>query len=648
MSDAPPAEALTQPIARRILRFVAPLPAYFGLSAYLYEQRTAIAFGPASRLVGAVTLAALFLLCLAAAPGTDASGEVRTAWRATLRRLSLGGVPLLPLAFLPLARHSAAWATGLSVVALLAYALTHGRGLFESGSDERGNLLGPFEMSLIGFCLLVLIIYVQIGAQAEGNFQNDSAYYFGVAKFMARTAKFEEPIVWHFLRKPAKVPTLPFDYWGGLTSVFLAPFLAIFGRTQHVANTVMAAISGFSVALFGYLVAVERLVKNRVVAVALLVGFALAPELAGYRFDTETVPLYQFLILLTLLLAMRGRWASASLAAGLLYHVRPDAAFATLLVWAWAIAHARRSGGLGRVLSVQAGLVAVTLGYGLLAFGRPFGVRGIAVRLPIQIFLYRWGAIHQVNLIASRLGEGYVATRMGIVVRTLADVVPGGAVLLTLIATAGVATLWEARRDGVVRTLVWCLGLPCAMAIGIASGPMYAPWRTLHPVIPLVMLSGGCALDSLMRVVWRQRASTWLKRLGATGLASAVGVTVVWHLSLYGYRAGAAIEPAMQELRKLNGALHGEVVASNVPWYVIANTDSPSVSIPIDGPKAVQEVLKKYHARWIVLAGNTRNPHSSLSKLLGRRSRSSFGEFLFEKEFSKRGLELIRVVDRGR
>lgn len=649
MSDASPAGTRSWSGVRRALGFVAPLPAYFGLSTYLYEQRTNLVFGWASRLAGSAALAALFLLCLAAAFG-EVPRDRRAAWRSTLKRLSQAGIPLVPLAFLPFAARSPTWALALFAVALLAHCSTYGRSMADADPESRGDPLNPFEVSLLGFCLLVLIVYVQIGARADGSFQNDSAYYFGVAKFMARTAKFQEPIVWHFLRKPAKLPTLPFDYWGGLTSVVLAPFLALFGQTHRVANVVMAVLSAGSVALFGYLLAVERLVRNRLVAAALLIGFALVPALSDFRFDTESIPLYHVLVLCTLLLALRGRWAWASFAAGLLYHVRPDALVVTLLVWAWALYQSRKRGGLRRVVAVQAIVLVVTLGYDLLAFGTPFGVRAIAVRLPSQFFLYRWGFHPQVHLIASRLDQHSVAKRMGEVVRTLGDIIPGGVVLLSLIVTAGVMTLRDRARDPqAVRALLWCLSLPCAMAIGIASGPMFAPWRTLHPLIPLVMLSGGCALDCLVRAVHPlEGPARWFRRAGAMSLSLVVAVMVVWHLSLYGYRASAPLRPRLLELRKLNGLLHGEVVASNLPWYVIADTDSPSVNIPVDGPRALEQVLKRYHARWILIMGRAWSIRKAVAVLPIRHAHTRLGEFSFQRRIAKAGFTLIRVTDLGR
>ena len=122
----------------------------------------------------------------------------------------------------------------------------------------------------------ITAVYVEIGGSAQGNLQNDSAYYFGVARHMATTHRFEEPIVWHFVNPPPVLVHPPFDYWGGLTSVVLAPILAAFGATQHTAFVAMAAISGLTVVAFWYLLCVALPIRY---AVLQLLGLALLSRL---------------------------------------------------------------------------------------------------------------------------------------------------------------------------------------------------------------------------------------------------------------------------------------------------------------------------------------------------------------------------------
>ena len=63
----------------------------------------------------------------------------------------------------------------------------------------------------------------------------------------------------------------------------------------------------------------------------------------------------------------------------------------------------------------------------------------------------------------------------------------------------------------------------------------------------------------------------------------------------------ASKRPVRAELARIDGLLQGEPVASNVPWYVIAYTRSPAVSIPSNGEAAIGAVLERYGVRWMVI-----------------------------------------------
>jgi hypothetical protein len=58
-----------------------------------------------------------------------------------------------------------------------------------------------------------------------------------------------------------------------------------------------------------------------------------------------------------------------------------------------------------------------------------------------------------------------------------------------------------------------------------------------------------------------------------------------------------------EEVAMLDQILGGEPVASNAPWYMIAYTGSPTVSIPHNGEAAIETVLERYQVRWMVLFG---------------------------------------------
>ena len=74
----------------------------------------------------------------------------------------------------------------------------------------RGRRPGVWEIALLGVSLAVLAVYLRIGASAEGNFQNDSAYYYGVARHIATTKRlWKSPSSGTSSRGRARFSTLP-------------------------------------------------------------------------------------------------------------------------------------------------------------------------------------------------------------------------------------------------------------------------------------------------------------------------------------------------------------------------------------------------------------------------------------------------------
>src|SRR5262249_39910485 len=120
------------------------------------------------------------------------------------------------------------------------------------------------DYSALLFCACTTLWYVVVALDTHGNSDNDSAYYFGVARHIARTGRFEEPIVWHFLSHAPGLPHAPFDYWQGLAALVLVPALWLFGPTVKVALIVVALIDGIGLALLWYLIAIAAPIRYRV------------------------------------------------------------------------------------------------------------------------------------------------------------------------------------------------------------------------------------------------------------------------------------------------------------------------------------------------------------------------------------------------
>ena len=65
--------------------------------------------------------------------------------------------------------------------------------------------------------LACAVLYLDRGLKAPAIWDNDGAYYYGVARHIARTGRLAEPIVWHFLAPPKdpNAPALVVGVWMG-------------------------------------------------------------------------------------------------------------------------------------------------------------------------------------------------------------------------------------------------------------------------------------------------------------------------------------------------------------------------------------------------------------------------------------------------
>ena len=160
----------------------------------------------------------------------------------------------LLLTCLPWVPHAFGQAA-LSLLALWLLTTRASRDPLEPRLDAKGR--GRWELSSLATLFTALVIalhYLSIAGEMASNRQNDAAYYHGVARWIARTGTLDEPIVWHFLTRPDHAVHPAFDYWQGLTSIWLAMPMALFGGTHEVATYAMAFLSGCTVLTFAYLV----------------------------------------------------------------------------------------------------------------------------------------------------------------------------------------------------------------------------------------------------------------------------------------------------------------------------------------------------------------------------------------------------------
>ncbi len=578
-------------------------------------------FGPPATLL-ALALLSLALLGGLVAGASEARGaplmrrarHLRLPSREDLR-CALPSLALL--LFAPLAREPALLAA-LSALALVALVVRAPRDVTrpEVGADGRG-VLDLYAGGLFLLAGLVAVDYLAIALEMVGSRDNDAAYYFGVARFLAAHGRLEEPIVWNFLAPPAQIVHPAFDYWQGLTSLVLAIPLALFGRTHLVASVAMASLSALAVLLFTYLVTIARPLASRAGQLAAILAFAYAPAMQTFRFDTETSVVFQLALTGALVAIATERLALAAVLSFLVFLTRADGIVTVAIVWLFlalrAIPRARDLEGrpaLLRLVAAMLGALGLYVGSNLARFGAPTppGAR-------LAPFLTSYGQLYTLDphrapgtlgeLLSSRLrldALGHALTlALGALERVAFVLAPG--VLVAALAL-GVAVFARPRTDrSGLHRLSLTLVLVGSVLVAWASPVVFAEWRTLHGLLPAMVLAAAMSAELPSRALAHalQKKHPALGRaLFALGTAALLVPTLLW---LSAYRPAPAPHADYEaELASLDPILEGANVATTSPWWVIANTESPAILLPFQGEATLARVLRLYRVDYVLFS----------------------------------------------
>lgn len=506
----------------------------------------------------------------------------------------------------------------LSALALTLFVLRARRDTMRPPHDRRGR--GELDLYAAGLLLLALVVgahYLVIGWGAAGSFDNDAAYYLGVARYLAAHGRLEEPIIWHFLSPPGAIVHSAFDYWQGLTSIVLAIPLAIFGRTHLVASLTMAGLSGLGVLLFTHLVVVAKPLASRAGQLVAVLAFAYSPAMATFRFDTESSVVFQLGLIGALLAIAYERLALAALLSFLVFLARADGVVTVAIVWLFLLvrlARARHTPAGQRAargtLLVMLGAVGLTLASNLARFGTPTppGAR-------LAPFLLEYGQIYRLDPRRSpgTLGELIHARLHASVLRAAIDQVVAAFTHITyvlsptiLAAALGIGLLVLARprtdRAGLHR-LTLALVLLGAPLIAWASPVVFAPWRTLHGLLPAMVLAAVLSAELPVRALsdaLAKRRPELSRRLFALGTSLLLLPGLGW---THAYAPVQAIHADYEaELRSLDPILEGANVATTSPWWVIANTESPALLLPFQDEATTARLLHAYDVEYVLFS----------------------------------------------
>ena len=212
-----------------------------------------------------------------------------------------------------------------------------------AASDERrrGN---TWQLALLGVVAAATTAYLIAAVRVTVITTNDGAYYYGVARHIATTGRFEEPIVWHFLNPPDTIVHVPFDYWGPMTSLLLLPSLALFGAAPTTAFLTMAVFSAATLLAFWYFVCIALPLRYYTTQLLALLLFAFSPALDRFRFQPESTVIAQLFLLVALVAFCQRRLAVAVLGGFGILLTRADGAVLFTLIGAAALAQACRAG----------------------------------------------------------------------------------------------------------------------------------------------------------------------------------------------------------------------------------------------------------------------------------------------------------------
>jgi hypothetical protein len=536
-----------------------------------------------------------------------------------------GPLALLPLALLPgLSGIPAPYRTAAGAAVLLASLILWAVTMVDGSASSRSVALlapsdevrgmGAWETCLLALVLAVAVRYIVTGSSLHEILYNDGAYYYGVARHFALTGRFEEPIVWHFINPPASITHAPFDYWGCMTSLLLVPPLVVFGATPETAFVTMSVIAATSLLAFWYLACFALPLRYYATQLLALMLFAFSPAMDVYRFQPESIAIAQLFLLLSLIAFCRRRFVLAILCAFGILLARGDGLILFSLIFLAVVLEEARGAGKGlrlrRVILVALACIGTYMLWSFISFGTPTPPGPQTVPLLPRFFdVYDFGAVpvrsgHEI--VSHWFRYDYVSTQMmfAFVVLILIPFVPAAGWWLT-IAIAGVFDLF--RHRAVMPRLIWLLCFAGYFLVAWVGGPGFVPFRTPHGFTTLIVLAGAVGVDTILgwldALVERGR----YRRVRAVVVGAGVLALCAFFLSrvpvFQGYPTPPNL-PYQHDLTRLDQVLGGEPVASNVPWYIIAYTQGPSVSIPFNGEAAIEAVLERYHIRWLVIAGN--------------------------------------------
>ncbi|MBI4496863.1 MAG: glycosyltransferase family 39 protein [Chloroflexi bacterium] len=497
-----------------------------------------------------------------------------------------------------------------------------------NGEEAKGG--GSSLLTAAPWIVLALALVVRAVAAAGLSFPalDDPAFYLTVAANLAQGRGLVIDAIWSYHVPFAAVTHPSNEYWTPLTSLALAPALALFGPSYRVAQALWVIIG---VGLVGLTFAVVRASPQvgkdaRWLAPAAGLLVALNPLLVYQTATVDSTTMFSLIAGLTLLLLARcpaagpGTWAAVGVGLGLSYLTRNHGALLlpVALIFLWLTRPSPQPSPRGRggrppasVLSPR--LLALLLPWGLLVgawlarnaltFGSPFPFPMPTVALiPDYPSLFWYPAPSVRELLAAADPVAHAWLRVQALAHTSVGVL--GWALLAL-APFSLAGLWLLRRDPVflaagMAGAVLVLGNALVFPVPSLTGAFF---HSAGVLVPFLTVAGLVALkqgtDRVQRALGWQR--TILPVLLGGVLALTLAQLVVSQATAWAQHRVWARQfgEATRWLREHDPAA---VVITTQPYSLHYASGLPAVVLPsAQPPTAALEVARRYGARYLVL-----------------------------------------------
>ena len=458
----------------------------------------------------------------------------------------------------------------------------------------------------------------------------DPAYYAMVAQQLVSGHGFSAPVLWSFLEVGGRLPAHPVlpvpsnGHWMPLTSVVAAFAMAALGPTWQAGQVPMIVLSAALVPLT-YLVGIELWGSRRVAWLAALLAIFAGPLLILY----PTVDNFAVFgacgaaALYAAVRALRGEHRSWWLVAsgvgvglatlarvdGLLLAVAPATAWLADRGWGpWQGAGERRLGWWTLPMAAAAAIVVLApwLGRNLEVFGSAFPSAGghtlwitsynqqfsISADPTLAGYL-AWGPL---NIIGSKLEAWWE-----IGWRTV--VLLGG-----VFAVFFVAGLWrERRRPALAPFVAYFVVMFVAMGLVFTfHAPKGAFYHSSGAWLPFALALSAASLGPTCQALgrwWRFLARPATQRFVAgAGLAGAVALSLLGSVALLRiWDAAHQKDMAAAAFLRGQGATTEVAMYADPPslWHL---TGGPAVVSPFDPYPVLEQVVRAYDVRWVVVA----------------------------------------------